>query len=170
MSDGLDFNQLVVRMGKVKLLDLDNGYSILTILNGITGESSFKIEMTGEEIKVIYDSLPSALRMMIDERKVLDSSETIETINDIEKALRHMADIESRDVKAVESYIAIYATVAVMLIAIITVGYNSYTADLPKTYEHHIARSLTVLVDSIYDKTNVAAPAEDVPPVDTDAP
>lgn len=170
MSNGLDFNQLVVRMGKVKLLDLDHGYSILATLNGVTGESSFKIEMTGEEIKAIYDALPSTLRTMIDEHKVLDSSATIETINDIEKSLRHMADIEIRDVKAVESYIAILATVAVIVVAVITIAYNSYTSDLPKTYEHRIANALTVLVESIYTKTNAIVPTEETQNIDTGAP
>lgn len=170
MSEGLDFNQLVVRLGKVKLLDLDHGFAIIAALNAVTGETSFKIEMTGEEMKAVYDGLPSALRTMIDERKVLDSSATIETINDIEKSLRHMAEIEVRDVKAVESYIAILASVAIVLVALVTVAYNTYTSDLPKNYEHRVAGILTTLVESIYTKQNHPAPEEDIPSNDTDAP
>lgn len=170
MSDGLDLNQLTVRMGEVKLLDLDYGYSIIAQLNTITGESTYKIEMTGNEMKLAYESLPSALRTQIDSVVLLDSAQAIETINDIEKSVRHMAEIEVRDVRAVESYMGVALTVIVAFCVIITIAYNSSTADIKPQYTRYVPNAITMLIENIYQRQQAPAPTEithDIP-VDND--
>ena len=158
MSGGLDINQLTVRMGEVKLLDLDFGYSIITKLNQLTGELTFKIEMTGNEMKLAFDALPSALRNIISAETLLDADQAVETINDIEKSVRHMAEIEVRDVRAVESYMGVALSVIVIFCVIITIAYNSSTADIKPQYTRYVPNAITMLIENIYRREATPAP------------
>lgn len=169
MSDGLDLNQLTIRMGEVKLLDLDYGYSIITKLNHMTGEQTFKIEMTGNEMKAVCDALPASLRDMINETVLLDSNQTMETINDIEKSLRHMAEIEERDVRAVESYLGVIISVMAGFCVAITVAYGTASADIKTQYTHYMSNAITMLIDNVY-KRNQSNPAPIEAQNDTGAP
>lgn len=170
MSDGLDLNQLAVRMGEVKLLDLDYGYSIISKLNHITGEDTFKIEMTGSQMRSAFEALPASLRGSIDVTTLLTSDQVVETINDIEKSVRHMSEIEDRDVRAVESYMGVAFMVICGFCMIITVAYSATVADIKIPYTNYMSNAITALIENVYSRNqSPKEPTTIAPTNDTDA-
>lgn len=161
-ANEFDLTQLTIRMGQVKLLDLDGGYPILTKLNAASGDDSvFKIEMDGVAIKAAYDALPAMMRKELDKVCFFESqNELTDTLRDIDRTVKHMAEIADRDTQTVEAYISISMVLILILALMVHFTYNAATADVRMNYPRYFSNAISMLISNLYQKQNDPVPAD----------
>ncbi len=171
----MDVASLVARMADIRLMDLDDGQIILKRLSdAIGGDTSvFSLDMSGNQIKEKYDTLPGTLKKNLDDLVVLDSEQAIEFIRDIEKIHGNTELLAQKNDAVIEAYLSNIVWLAILAIVTTIVLYSCSTADVSGSHSGFVEDAVKNLVENIYDKEMEKRAGNDAtptPPADESSP
>lgn len=144
------FNEFAIRLGDVKLLDISDGHLIVDRLNTATDDPHFKIEMTGKDLIVVYESLPTMIKKAIDCCQIIEEGKWPDVIGDIERGLIHLNNIQQKDEQIVEANIKAYVYIALIAVFVCTIFYRSFTSPLLDNKEMQFENILIEVVKVFY--------------------
>lgn len=143
---------LLARMGTVRLIDMINGYPILTKINAELGEELISIEMSGNEIKDLLKAMPLSIRDRVKAIEAVDADDEEDTIAMIDKALLHKSEIAERSAQVVESNLRSIIYVSLVLLTVLIVLFRVYVGDTIGSSGLQVEGFLFQIVKMIYEQ------------------
>lgn len=142
---------LLIRMGEVRLINMLNGYEVLSKINDAIGETAVTIEMSGKEISVKVNLLPLRMKDQLNEMEVIAEEDEVSVLVMLDREIAHMAEIARHTVQIVEGNLRSIVYVSFVFLLLVIALYRIYIGEFSGTEGFRVEGFIQRVIELLYE-------------------